>query len=371
MSGTDSRSHKSKAVSKQQSSQVERDSTDTVEKVAHPQYLVQNGQINPHLLSPSSVLQLQRVIGNKAISRILSRQSQRESDQSATVPVVSADGSTVEPLQTPIRSLPGSQYGMIQRVEINGTEINAETTYSIIVQTLGYNHMMGYFKTALTSGQIDELIKELKDRKDCSEMVEDLEAMVEDLEAEAELEEKGDGDSSASEEDESPELEEKDDWKTQFDPEYQKAKRREDAEKFGWEDFPAVSGDWKKIGVHETTAENAKTLVTSGPSEEKTGTGHGEGKGKGFYVTPVGLKKLITAIGAIEYGESYCAVYVSTDLKAIKSASSENDNIDFLDKQHGEEECYYIMSGGGEIVIPVRSFDKVKVVTEPDQLEEK
>ena len=140
--------------------------------------------------------------------------------------------------------------------------------------------------------------------------------------------------------------------------------RRSAVEEFGWEKFPETFNDMKKIGVHETRSENVDGLVRSGPSSEKLDTGSHLGKGPGFYVTPVGKKKLSTVTKDVDYGGQFVAIYVSKELKAIRSMSPEDDNTEILDRNHGEDKpCYYIMSGGGEIVIPVRYFRYVRVVS--------
>lgn len=109
---------------------------------------------------------------------------------------------------------------------------------------------------------------------------------------------------------------------------------------------------YSKIGVHETTADNAKGLVAQGPSVDKMDTGHHLGKGRGFYITPVGKKKLKTVTSDIVYGEQFVAIYISDHVTPIRSGGEDTNHTDKLDAEHGDKLCYYIMSGGGEIVIP-------------------
>ena len=98
------------------------------------------------------------------------------------------------------------------------------------------------------------------------------------------------------------------------------------------------------------------------------GTGHGLGKGPGFYVSHVGQRTLYNAIKGISYGERFLAVYIPSNLREIRSGSEETNNTEVLDKSHGGEFCYYVMSGGSEVVIPVRCFGLITLVSNVDEL---
>jgi hypothetical protein len=126
---------------------------------------------------------------------------------------------------------------------------------------------------------------------------------------------------------------------------------------------------YKLLGVHETTNEKAASLVTNGPAADQVGSGHGLGKGRGFYITPIGTKLSVD----LDYGECIVAVYMIET--AERRGSGGIDNVDQLEKQYVEEfeepedqPCYYVMAGGGEIVIPERCFGLVKMAKERSDL---
>jgi Domain of unknown function (DUF4157) len=148
----------------------------------------------------------------------------------------------------------------------------------------------------------------------------------------------------------------------------QQPKRRQTPEEFGWEKFPDTYKGLKKIGVHETDFANLEGLVTNGPAVEKVDSANHIGKGRGFYVTPVGKKKLATVVGDIVYGDSFVAIYIKSNIGPVRSPDETSNHTAILDKEHGDKLCYYVMSGGGEIVIPERCFPFVKAVSVREQL---
>ncbi|MDE2389435.1 MAG: hypothetical protein KGN35_10225, partial [Betaproteobacteria bacterium] len=113
---------------------------------------------------------------------------------------------------------------------------------------------------------------------------------------------------------------------------------------------------------------NVQGLMTDGPLANKFGSGNGLGKGEGFYVTHVGEKTLYSAIKGVKWGDNFLAVYVPQGMPGIPSGSEATNRVEILDEANIDTRCYYIMSGGSEIVIPRRSFPWVKLVTRPDQL---
>jgi hypothetical protein len=133
--------------------------------------------------------------------------------------------------------------------------------------------------------------------------------------------------------------------------------------------FPRSHKTYKLLGVHETTNEKAASLVKNGPATDQVGSGHGLGKGRGFYLTPIGTKLVVD----LDYGECIVAVYIKNT--AERRGSGGIDNVDQLEKQYVEEfeepadqPCYYVMAGGGEIVIPERCFGLVKMAKERSDL---
>lgn len=145
-------------------------------------------------------------------------------------------------------------------------------------------------------------------------------------------------------------------------------KRLQTPEEFGWENFPDTYKGLKKLGIHETDFANLEGLVANGPAVEKVDSANGIGKGRGFYVTPVGKRKLATVVGDIVYGDSFVAIYIKSNIGPVRSPDEPSNNTAVLDKEHGDELCYYVMSGGGEIVIPERCFPFVKAVSVREQL---
>ena len=133
--------------------------------------------------------------------------------------------------------------------------------------------------------------------------------------------------------------------------------------------FPRGYKGYKLLGVHETTNERAASLVQNGPATDQVGSGHGLGKGRGFYLTPIGTKLVVD----LDYGECIVAVYIKNT--AERRGSGGIDDVDQLEKQYIEEfeepadqPCYYVMGGGGEIVIPERCFGLVKMAKERSDL---
>ncbi|MGF6849161.1 hypothetical protein QFZ51_004396 [Chitinophaga sp. W3I9] len=148
----------------------------------------------------------------------------------------------------------------------------------------------------------------------------------------------------------------------------QQRQRRQTPEEFGWENFPETFRGLKKLGIHETEHANVESLVANGPAVEKIDSANHIGKGPGFYVSHVGKKKLATVVSGVVYGDSFVAIYIKSGIAARKSPNEESNHVDILDKEYGNELCYYIMSGGGEIVIPERCFPFVKAVSVREQL---
>jgi hypothetical protein len=261
-----------------------------------------------------------------------------------------------------------NQVAVVQRVLIGGVNITSKTPRKEIEKVLQWTSKMYGIPTELSTEQRQQLITELEQREDCSDI---LEVLREDLlEEEHEPSNKGSSDDGSGEEEslEADLLKLSPFSGTTSTESKEEARRRKAAEDFGWLEFPETFRGLTKIGVHETASGNVESLVAKGPSPGKLGTGRGLGKGPGFYVTHVGQKTLYNAIKGISWGERFVAVYVPSDMMAIKSTSEETNNTGILDKIHGGEFCYYIMSGGSEVVIPVRSFGLVTLVSKAYQL---
>jgi archaellum component FlaC len=328
--------------------------------------------------------------------------------------------------------------GVVQRVKINGKEITSESTREEIEIAINWDEV-GEWTESVSETLLRELANELDGRKDCDDIVSHIKFSLDD---------------EWSDEDESSNAFANEDFSDddlgfgRFDPfATKKDPRKELADKFGWEKYPDLKGGYRKIGVHETKQENIGKLVKSGPSTEKLGTGHGLGKGKGFYVTPVGKKKLSSAVSGIAYENHFLAVYIHESVIECQSPDEQHNNVDSMadlarmkaierhtdqieqhaedaqeiiksvkegivlakdklaqvkehvgeiDKQiaeieklikklnrqlnkvdrivesmemhrseleHPTELYYFIMSGGGEIVIPVESFSQVRAVS--------
>jgi hypothetical protein len=264
-----------------------------------------------------------------------------------------------------------SQYQgeVVQRVLIGGVNITSKTSRKTIEDALQWTKLYGIGRE-LTTEQRKQLITELEAHGGCGDIVEILH---EDLEEANEP--SNDGSGKVPAEEESQEEEAFGDLLrltpfigTASTESKEEARRRKAAEDFGWNEFPETFRDLKKVGVHETKGENVDSLIANGPSPVKLGTGHGLGKGPGFYVSHVGQRTLYNAIKGISYGERFLAVYVPSDLMAIRSTSEQTNNTDVLDKTHGGEFCYYVMSGGSEVVIPVRCFGLITLVSNLDEL---
>lgn len=240
-----------------------------------------------------------------------------------------------------------------QRVLIDGVDITKDTPIDTIVQVLAWNSLRGTTRD-LSDQQKRDLITELKGRKDCERLLDDLADDEDDDEVQHDLQAEDDDDINAL-----------------VDERLRETRRRLAAEAFGWEGFPEAVNGLIKLGVHETGVANVSRLVALGPLNKLVGTGRGSGKGAGFYITHVGKKTLFNATKGIEYGESFVAVYVPNTLKRIKSESEEENNVDVLAKLHPESRyCYYVMEGGSEIVVPTWCFDQITVVARPEQLGE-
>lgn len=244
---------------------------------------------------------------------------------------------------------------VVQRVRVNGVDITAATPLSVIVSTLGWNHLLGSL-IPLDEDVKQQLIQELKNRDDCK----DLRGAL--------------GEEDSDDEVPRPQVrqdENEEDIAALFDDRIRQARRRQAAEAFGWEDFPEEIDGLIKLGVHETGQASVSRLVALGPLIKQVGTGRGSGKGPGFYVTHVGERTLYNATKGIEYGESFVAVYVPGDLDSVASESDEEDSVETLAKKHPQRRhCYYVMSGGSEIVVPTWCFQHITVVARPEQLVE-
>lgn len=144
-------------------------------------------------------------------------------------------------------------------------------------------------------------------------------------------------------------------------PEEEKKLRIQTLEEAKQNPFPTSHGDYKLIGVHEASEENAALLVKFGPDPDKVGTGSGSGKGKGFYVTPS------KALVELPYGECILAVYIKKAALPRTGGSSTVDELE--DERFDDRPCYYVMGIGGEIVVPIRCFGLVKLArTQSDLL---
>jgi len=300
---------------------------------------------------------------------------QRAADESSQVRPLTqlqAIANSAGPARLPAQS---SQSAPIQRVMIDKVDITSSTPLRQIEDALRWSGLYGV-QAELTEKQKQDLIKELEGREDCKSIVTELR---EDLDAE----ESSSGSESAGNEELNEKSGEDDgfDDPALFDPfpglssinansgaQAEEARRRAAAEKFGWKQFPEAVSGLKKLGVHETSPGNVAALVADGPSAERLGTGNGLGKGPGFYVTHVGQKTLYNAIKGVSWGEQFLAVYVPGNLQRIKSAGEETNHTEILDEKYGNPHAYYVMSGGSEIVIPVRHFGLIRLVTNPDQL---
>jgi hypothetical protein len=271
---------------------------------------------------------------------------------------------------------PAVRGAVVQRVKIDGVDINSKTPLKTIQDALMWSGLYGVGKE-LTAEERQQLIGELGERKDCAEIVEALRA--EDSEPSSEEEDKNEAQQKdpekGSEDEDLLELVSRSgpmvllNLNSPFSAEsIAEAKRKKAAEAFAWTTFPESVHGLKKIGVHETRGENVEGLMADGPLAKKFGSGNGLGKGEGFYVTHVGQRTLYNAIKGVEWGDNFLAVYVPQGMPAIQSKSEGTNHVDLLDEEHIDTRCYYIMSGGSEIVIPRRSFPWVKLVTTPGQL---
>ena len=272
---------------------------------------------------------------------------EKEADHMGQKALLAGAGAGMQPLQRA-----GGTVAIVQLVKIFGFECDSLVD---IKWALDWSPNFGIQKR-LARDDILPLITELKSRVDCVDILEQLNEMWEQGSNKDEAKE---GDDSGSELGSAlpPSLEE-------LAPQ----PKRQKPEDFNWKGFPDTYEGLSKIGVHETSSENLAALVATGPSEKKVGSGNGIGKGRGFYVTRVGRKELSNATKAIHYGERYVAVYAPSSFEAVKSFDEATNNTSELDKDYGHIYCYYVMSGGSEIIIPERCFPYIKVVSLLDEL---
>ena len=151
-------------------------------------------------------------------------------------------------------------------------------------------------------------------------------------------------------------------------PQDPEEERKEKSEAFGWTKFPNRIKGYKKLGVHETAGRNVASLVKWGPHPLRIDSANHIGKGPGFYVTHVGNKTLFNATnlgGGKGWGDSFLAIYIREEVRERRSYGDTTNHVNILDQTYGDELCYYVMSGGGEIVIPERCFSFVKVAATP------
>jgi hypothetical protein len=253
---------------------------------------------------------------------------------------------------------------VVQRVKIEGVDITKDSPFETVKNALKWSKNLG-LGVRLSLDQIKELLQELEGRDGFELIVETLEDKKQDFEEDEEEEEK-----LGKEDGKKEQKEEAKDEKEGFQSEEErKRERRDRAEAFRWTNYPQEIHGYRKLGVHETNSENVVSLVRRGPDEARIGSGNKTGKGPGFYVTHVGQKTLYNATEAITYGTDFVAVYVPNGLPGIRSPNEESNHVDVLDREYGRTICYYIMSGGSEIVIPVRSFGLVRLVVQPEDVE--
>jgi hypothetical protein len=253
------------------------------------------------------------------------------------------------------------QGAIVQRVKIGQFDITKASPIAEIEEALCWSKHFG-LSAHLTAEQLNDLLDELKEREDCGDITQEIRDR---------LDSDDDGDSVSWDNDEEGfDTGEELDTKEKFiSKEERDELRRAKANAFGWKEFPEVIRGFRKIGVHETTAENVRSLVQAGPLSAKVDSGHGIGKGRGFYVTHVGEKTLYNAVKAIAYEDNFVAIYVPTAMQRLQSPDEESNNVAELDRIYGEQMCYYVMSGGTEVLIPERCFHLVKAVATIEDLE--
>lgn len=202
--------------------------------------------------------------------------------------------------------------------------------------------------------ELGSILTLLRERNDCPDIVAALEDEFE------ESSDDDDNDDFSSEDDDTADL---------AFQNFSLLPPRQSADDFPWKQFPDEHRGLVKIGVHETNESNVASLVGQGPSERKLGSGNGLGKGRGFYITPVGRRELRTATSAVSYGDRFLAVYMPRSFVAERALDESENHVNTLDEVHGHKFCYYLMSGGGEIVIPERCFPYVKIVSSLEELD--
>ena len=209
-------------------------------------------------------------------------------------------------LKSGIENLSGNKLngiGIIQRVLVSGIDIISSTDLTQIKRALKFKSVFRPITVTLSKETIEELIEEIEKRSDLEG---DLLSIYNELLTLSEEEEDG---------------KEEEEEETSFRVEEEQYESPDD---FPYAEFPKVSGKYTLIGVHETYESNIQSLLTSGPAINKIGTKHGTGKGPGFYVTPVGERKLSTVITSeLRYGTRILAVYFETrNLSMIEQAAA-------------------------------------------------
>ena len=244
---------------------------------------------------------------------------------------ISAYNPRVKLLQQSINPTLNRQVDIVQRVIIGETDITSNTDVEIINKALDWSKFGG-IKTTLTKEQIEALVKELDEHKDCEEIVEELQEKLEsDSETNSEYDAKSESEAETEED-------------------------------FNYKNFPPNKGEYKLIGVHETTSKSIDSLVANGVSSEKMGTGNGLGKGKGFYVLPVYNSNLKKSTEGIRWGTRFVAVYIHNSCKMM--SAPEGYNMEKLEEEFGGKNNYYEF-GKLEHIIPESLFRSVKLARKP------
>jgi hypothetical protein len=256
---------------------------------------------------------------------------------------------------------------VVQRVMIGDVDITKASPRETIVKALEWTKFYG-ISANVSKDKLSALRDELASRNDCVDIRDDIQSRLEDSDTEEEEEIEWDDDEETPASKQVPSQLDNYIWGTSPQEQEQET-RKQLADAFDWKSFPEAKNGYIKLGVHETRAEGTRSLVVSGPSAERFGTGHGLGKGRGFYVTHVGQKLLRSAIKGMAYFNNFVVIYVPASWPAIQSPDEQSNSVAHLDKTWRGTFCYYVMSGGSEIVIPERCFPFVKVVANQKDLD--
>ncbi|AOX01996.1 hypothetical protein BJP34_23485 [Moorena producens PAL-8-15-08-1] len=260
---------------------------------------------------------------------------------------------------------------IVQRVNIGDKEIKSNSTIEDIKSALKWNgFQIGLNNNALNKNEWKELLNELNELidKQNQEKEELLNTIIEDIEWIIQgLEDKEGQDENFDKQEQDEELDDVD----EFDNEKFKNKMAAIVNKFGWDAFPEETKKLQLLGVHQTDPKNVTSLVENGPDQTRIGQGHGSGKGEGFYVTPVKKKQnLLKQVTAMDYGEGLVAVYVPKTFEELLLITTLGQNVDEMEQDEDKDSWdYYITEKRGEIIIPPRNFEKVKIVIDPKVLE--